>query len=107
MKIYNLPTFNTTLEFLTMLALSTGRLLKARLPFLTLPITTNTKKNFIQTGRDTRHTRCCAPSPRRLEQPQNTIPLRAARATRRTRAVYSPRKRPLSDRRRSGRGDHR
>ena len=44
MKIYNLPTFNTTLEFLTMLALSTGRLLKARLPFLTLPITTNTKK---------------------------------------------------------------
>lgn len=28
MKIYNLPTFSSTLEFLTMLALSTGRLLK-------------------------------------------------------------------------------
>jgi hypothetical protein len=27
-KIYNLPTFSSTLEFLTMLALSTGRLLK-------------------------------------------------------------------------------
>jgi nuclear GTP-binding protein len=31
MKIYNLPTFTSTLEFLTMLALSTGRLLKVRL----------------------------------------------------------------------------
>ena len=29
MKIYDLPTFSSTLEFLTMLALSTGRLLKA------------------------------------------------------------------------------
>jgi nuclear GTP-binding protein len=28
MRIYNLPTFSSTLEFLTMLALSTGRLLK-------------------------------------------------------------------------------
>jgi nuclear GTP-binding protein len=34
MKIYNLPTFSSTLEFLTMLALSTGRLLKVSpLPF--------------------------------------------------------------------------
>ena len=37
MKIYNLPTFNTALEFLTMLALSTGRLLRARPPFLLIP----------------------------------------------------------------------
>ena len=29
LKIYDLPTFSSTLEFLTMLALSTGRLLKA------------------------------------------------------------------------------
>ncbi len=28
MKIYNLPTFNTAVEFLTMLALTTGRLLR-------------------------------------------------------------------------------
>jgi len=28
MKIYDLPMFSSTLEFLTMLALSTGRLLK-------------------------------------------------------------------------------
>jgi nuclear GTP-binding protein len=28
MKIYDLPTFSSTLEFLTMLTLSTGRLLK-------------------------------------------------------------------------------
>ncbi|KAI0274481.1 P-loop containing nucleoside triphosphate hydrolase protein [Russula aff. rugulosa BPL654] len=32
MKIYNLPTFTSTLEFLTMLALSTGRLLKGGTP---------------------------------------------------------------------------
>lgn len=32
MNIYNLPTFNTTLEFLTMLALSTGRLLRGGTP---------------------------------------------------------------------------
>ncbi|KAH9062562.1 P-loop containing nucleoside triphosphate hydrolase protein [Lactarius deliciosus] len=32
MKIYNLPTFNTALEFLTMLALSTGRLLRGGTP---------------------------------------------------------------------------
>jgi len=32
MKIYNLPTFSSTLEFLTMLALSTGRLLKGGTP---------------------------------------------------------------------------
>ena len=31
MKIYDLPTFSSTLQFLTMLALSTGRLLKVRL----------------------------------------------------------------------------
>jgi nuclear GTP-binding protein len=30
MKIYNLPVFATALEFLTMLALNTGRLLRAR-----------------------------------------------------------------------------
>lgn len=29
-KIYNLPQFSSTLEFLTMLALSSGRLLKVR-----------------------------------------------------------------------------
>ena len=34
MKIYNLPAFNTVLEFLTMLALSTGRLLRVPSPFL-------------------------------------------------------------------------
>ena len=28
MKVYNLPTFNTAIEFLTMLALTTGRLLR-------------------------------------------------------------------------------
>ena len=33
-KIYNLPEFGTTLEFLTMLALSTGRLLKGGTPDL-------------------------------------------------------------------------
>ena len=33
MKIYDLPTFSSTLEFLTMLALSTGRLLRVRLLF--------------------------------------------------------------------------
>jgi len=32
MKIYNLPTFTTTIEFLTMLALNTGRLLKGGTP---------------------------------------------------------------------------
>ncbi|KAF8264403.1 P-loop containing nucleoside triphosphate hydrolase protein [Lactarius quietus] len=32
MKIYDLPTFSTTLEFLTMLALSTGRLLRGGTP---------------------------------------------------------------------------
>ncbi|KAI9438934.1 P-loop containing nucleoside triphosphate hydrolase protein [Lactarius indigo] len=32
MKIYNLPSFNTALEFLTMLALSTGRLLRGGTP---------------------------------------------------------------------------
>jgi len=32
MKIYNLPTFSSTIEFLTMLALSTGRLLKGGTP---------------------------------------------------------------------------
>ncbi|KAH9033771.1 P-loop containing nucleoside triphosphate hydrolase protein [Lactarius pseudohatsudake] len=32
MRIYNLPTFNTALEFLTMLALSTGRLLRGGTP---------------------------------------------------------------------------
>ncbi|KAI0294117.1 P-loop containing nucleoside triphosphate hydrolase protein [Multifurca ochricompacta] len=32
MKIYNLPAFNSTLEFLTMLALSAGRLLKGGTP---------------------------------------------------------------------------
>ncbi|KAI0288760.1 P-loop containing nucleoside triphosphate hydrolase protein [Russula brevipes] len=32
MRIYNLPTFSSTLEFLTMLALSTGRLLQGGVP---------------------------------------------------------------------------
>jgi nuclear GTP-binding protein len=36
MKIYNLPTFSSTLEFLTMLALNTGRLLKVSSRHLSL-----------------------------------------------------------------------
>ena len=35
-KIYNLPTFGSTLEFLTMLSLTTGRLLKA--PIFLVPV---------------------------------------------------------------------
>ena len=40
MKIYNLPTFSSTLEFLTMLALSTGRLLKVGPTSISHPLQT-------------------------------------------------------------------
>ena len=43
MKIYDLPTFSSTLQFLTMLALSTGRLLKAR---LSSSLLRNSKNDF-------------------------------------------------------------
>jgi hypothetical protein len=64
-KIYNLPHFGSTLEFLTMFALSSGRLLKVRLktnihflPFLitshhyraVLPISLVQRAKFSQTG---------------------------------------------------------
>jgi nuclear GTP-binding protein len=45
MRIYNLPTFTSTLEFLTMLALSTGRLLKAS-PLSPLPPPSKLMKTF-------------------------------------------------------------
>jgi hypothetical protein len=46
MKIYDLPTFSSTLEFLNMLALSTGRLLKASpIPSLSF-LSFNTQTNF-------------------------------------------------------------
>ena len=52
MKIYNLPSFTTVLEFLTMHALNTGRLLRARPPFLpsSLPPLTLKTQNLPQGG---------------------------------------------------------
>ena len=76
-KIYNLPTFNTTLEFLTMLALVPAA------SFPPLP----TSRLTLKTGRDNRRARRSAPSARRLEPPQKTVHLRAAR---RARAVHDP-----------------
>jgi len=38
MKIYNLPEFSSTLEFLTMVALTNGRLLKVLFETLTNPL---------------------------------------------------------------------
>ncbi|KAF8484323.1 hypothetical protein F5888DRAFT_1834622 [Russula emetica] len=47
MKIYDLPTFSSTLEFLTILApLSTGRILKVPL-FTSLPLLQKLKKSFL------------------------------------------------------------
>jgi nuclear GTP-binding protein len=40
-KIYNLPNFTSTLEFLTMLALNSGRLLKVFLLLIPLPVILN------------------------------------------------------------------
>jgi len=53
MKIYNLPTCSTTLEFLTMLVLSTGRLLKVSLVSLhssLLSFKTYNALSFLQGG---------------------------------------------------------
>jgi nuclear GTP-binding protein len=64
MKIYDLPMFSSTLEFLTMLALSTGRLLKVSLsPISKLKLKTK-KKLFPPVGWHPRHSRRGAPCPR-------------------------------------------
>ena len=49
MKIYNLPMFSSTLEFLTMLALSTGRLLKVSPVSIFSPLKLNAL-SFVQGG---------------------------------------------------------
>ena len=88
-KIYNLPMFNTTLEFLTMLAL---------VPAVSFP-PPPTSQLTLKTGRDTRRARRSAPSTRRLEPPHKAVPLRAAR---RARAIHDPRPWPRT-RHRAGR----
>jgi hypothetical protein len=52
MKIYDQPMFPSTLEFLTMLALSTGRLLKVR---LSPSLLQNSKKPILSLGWHPRH----------------------------------------------------
>jgi hypothetical protein len=70
-----------------MLALSTGRLLKVRLPF-SLP---KLKKIIsFAVGWYARHPLCGAPCPRRLEPPKNTVLLRAARGARRAYTLDNP-----------------
>jgi nuclear GTP-binding protein len=67
MKINDLPTFSSTLEFLTILALSTGRLLKVCLspsPLL------NSKHYFFPVWWHPRHPFCGASCPHRLKSPK-------------------------------------
>jgi nuclear GTP-binding protein len=88
MKIYDLPTFSSTLEFLTMLALSIGRLLKVVSPLLS----SETQKNhFFPVGWHRRYPLCGASCPHRREPPKNTVILRAARAARRAYTLDNPR----------------
>jgi ribosome biogenesis GTPase A len=93
MKIYDLPTFSSTLEFLTMLALSTGRLLKASPipspPFLSF----KTQTHIFLSGWYSRHPRRGATSTHRLEPSKNTVLLRTTRVARSTSTVYDFRKR--------------
>ena len=77
-KIYNLPQFGTTLEFLTMLALSSGKLHKVRLspPPLSHYLPAN---NFeICEGRNARHLSGSPSGPNGLESPENPLFLRPA-----------------------------
>ncbi len=89
MKIYDLPMFSSTLEFLTMLALSTGRLLKVRSSPLSLPILEIS--HLFPIGWHPRHSLLGTPCPHRLEPPKNTIFLRTARAARRAYTLDDPR----------------
>jgi hypothetical protein len=88
MKIYNLPTFSSTIEFLTMLALSTGRLLKVH---LSPSLLNNSDTHFFLVGWHARHPLCGASCPRRLEPPKDTVLLRSARGARRAYAFNNPR----------------
>ena len=76
MKIHDLPALSSTLELLTMLALSTGRFLKVRLLFSTQKII------FSPAGWHPRHPLCGVPFPHRLEPPKNAVLLRTTRAAR-------------------------
>ena len=87
MKIYDLPMFSSTLEFLTMLALSTGRLLKVRLS----PSLNNSNNHFFPVGWHPRHPLCGASCPHRLESPKDTVLLRAAGAAHRAYPLDNPR----------------
>jgi hypothetical protein len=88
MKIYDLPTFSSTLEFLTMLALSTGRLLKASPSKL--------KQTFILSGRYSRHPRHGVSSTHRLEPPKDPVLLRTTRVVCRASTVRGSQKRRAS-----------
>jgi nuclear GTP-binding protein len=77
MKIYNLLRFSLTLKFLTMLALSTGRLLKVS---LSPSLLQNSKKKTFLSHRvaPRRHPFCGMSCPHRLEAPKNPVLLRVA-----------------------------
>ena len=86
MKVYNFPTFNTAIEFLMMLTLTTGCLLRiSPISFSHLPLSLTDSHS---PGRDSRHPQRSTASSRRLGPPQNTLLQRAARHTRRTRPVH-------------------
>lgn len=66
-KIYNLPHIASTLEFLTMMALTNGRLLKVALPLNVI------FKANVKVGRDTGCPRCLSSSADGLESSKDTI----------------------------------
>ena len=77
-KIYNLPTFGSTLEFLTMLSLTTGRLLKV--PIFLVSVYMCALIVAI-TGWDTRHPHLRSACSNRLESSKNPLFLCPARHT--------------------------
>jgi hypothetical protein len=87
MKIYDLPSFSSTLDFLTMLALSTGRLLKVR---LSPSLLQNSKISFLYVGWHPQHPLCGASCPHRPKPPKNAVILRRPSCTPRIYPRQSP-----------------
>jgi hypothetical protein len=87
MNIYDLPSFSSTLDFLTMLALSTGRLLKVR---LSPSLLQNSKISFLYVGWHPQHPLCGASCPHRPKPPKNAVILRRPSCTPRIYPRQSP-----------------
>ena len=94
MKIYNHPTFSSMLGLLTMLALSTGRLLKVSpvYIYILIPSLLPDLSPLFLTRRHPRYPLRSATSARRLKPSRDPFLLPTTRVTYRAYAVHDPRK---------------